>query len=182
MEILDQARKEAEEITAKAREEGKRVRESGEEALRLASRDAILKLKEAFHQEFENRVRSLVSFELKNLDFLQKLILEIARRSVPEGDGQPMELLLPGDEVSPEDLEGSVADVNEGTLSHFVLGLAADILREGLTFGVSEDADTGVKVRLLEDDVEIELTDETITDLLMQFMLPRFRAILDKGA
>ena len=182
MEILDQARKEAEEITAKAREEGKRVRESGEEALRLASRDAILKLKEAFHQEFENRVRQLVSYRLKDQTFMERLILEIAGRSVPKDDGQPMELLLPSDEVTPEDLEGGPGDVKEGTLSHFVLGLAGDVLREGVTFGVSDDADTGVKVRLLEEDVEIELTDETITDLLMQFMLPRFRAILEQGA
>ncbi len=182
MEILDQARQEAEEITAKARQEGKRTKESGEEALRLASRDTILKLKESFHQEFENRVRQLVAYRLKDQTFMERLILEIAGRSVPEDKGQPMELLLSGDEVTKEDLEGSVADVKEGTLSHFVLGLAGDVLREGMTFGVSDDADTGVKIRLLEEDVEIELTDETITALLMQFMLPRFRAILEQGA
>lgn len=182
MEILDQARKEAEEITAKARDDGKRTKESGEEALRLASRDAILKLKEAFHQEFENRVRQLVAYRLKDQTFMERLILEIAGRSVPEDKSQPMQLLLPGDEVTKEDLEGGVADVQEGTLSHFVLGLAGDVLREGMTFGVSDDADTGVKIRLQEEDVEIELTDETITALLMQFMLPRFRAILEQGA
>ena len=59
---------------------------------------------------------------------------------------------------------------------------AADVLREGLTFGVSDEAAAGVTVRLLEEDVEIELTDETVTALLMEYMLPRFRAILEQGA
>ena len=182
MEILDQARREAEQITAKARDEARRTKESGEEALRLASRDAILPLKESFHQEFENRVRQLVAYRLQDQSFLERLILEIARRSVPEDAGQSVQLLLPGDKVSAEDLQAHVEDVREGSLSHFVLGLAGDVLREGLTFSVSDDVQTGVKIRLQDEDVEIELTDETVTDLLMQFMLPRFRAILQQGA
>ena len=47
-------------------------------------------------------------------------------------------------------------EVEEGTLSHFVLGLAGDVLREGLSFGVSGDT-PGVRVRLVEDDVRARL-------------------------
>jgi V/A-type H+-transporting ATPase subunit E len=182
MAILDKANKEAEEILAKARQDAERTKESGNEALRLASRDVILKLKESFHQEFENKVRRLVAQRLEDQTFLERLILEVARRAMPEDEGKPMEVLLPAGEATEEELASSVSEVKEGTLSHFVLGLAADVLREGLTFGVSDEAETGVNVRLLEDDVEIELTDETVTALLMQFMLPRFRAILEQGA
>jgi V/A-type H+-transporting ATPase subunit E len=182
MAILDDARREAEDILAKARDEARRTKESGNEALRLASRDVILKLKESFHQEFENKVRRLVAYRLQDQTFLDRLILEIARRAVPEDKGQPMEVLLPGDAVTEEELQGKAGDIKEGTLAHFVRGLAADVLREGLTFGISDDTMAGVKVRLLEDDVEIELTDETVTALLMQYMLPRFRAILEQGA
>ena len=156
--------------------------EGGEEALRLASRDVIIKLKESFHQEFENRVRQLVGHKLRDQSFLERVILEIAGRSMPEDEGQAIELLLPAEDVSEEELHGSLSDVSEGSLGHFVLGLAADVLREGLTFGVSDETETGVKVRLLEEDVEVELTDETITALLMKYMLPRFRAILEQGA
>jgi len=182
MQILDDARREADEILAKARSESERTKESGHEALRLASRDVILKLKESFHQEFENRVRRLVAHRLQDQTFLDRLILEIARRAVPEDEGKPMEVLLPGDAVTVEQLQGAAGKAEEGTLAHFVLGLAADVLREGLTFGVSDETSAGVKVRLLEEDVEIELTDETVTALLMEYMLPRFRAILEQGA
>ena len=180
MTILDDAKREAEDIRAKARAEAAKTEENGNEALRLASRDVMLKLRESFHEEFENRVRKLVAFELKDLRFLEKLILEIARRSMPEDAGTSVQVLLPADEVTSEELAGSVTDVKEGTLGYFVLGLAADVLREGLTFGVSDDTTAGVRVQLVDDDVEIELTDETVTALLMQFMVPRFRAILEE--
>jgi V/A-type H+-transporting ATPase subunit E len=181
MEILDKARQEAEEILAKARKEAERVKANGDEALRLASRDVILKLKESFHQEFENKVRRLVGCKLKDQSFLERLILEIARRSMPEDHGQAIEILLPADESSRETSTSGKSKAKDDSLSQFVLGLAADVLREGLTFGESGDTGTGVTIRLLEEDVEIELTEETVTALLMQFMLPRFRAILEQG-
>jgi V/A-type H+-transporting ATPase subunit E len=182
MSLLDDARRQAEEILAQARAEAARVKESGNEALRQASRDVILKLKESFHDEFENKVRKLVAFELQDPKFLEQLILEIARKAVPADEGKPMRVLLPADMATEEELASNAADVQEGSLAHFVLGLSADVLREGLTFGVSEDAATGVCVRLVEDDVEIELTDETVTALLMQYMVPTFRAILEGGS
>jgi V/A-type H+-transporting ATPase subunit E len=180
MTILDDAKHKAEEILANARAEAKKTEENGNEALRLASRDVMLKLKESFHEEFEERVRKLVAFELKDLDFLKDLILQVASKSMPEDTGSAVRVLLPTDEVTPEELTGSVTDVKEGTLGHFVLGLAADVLREGLTFGVSDEAAAGVRIQLVDDDVEIELTEETVTALLMQFMVPRFRAILEE--
>lgn len=181
MEILDQARQEAEEILDKARREAAQIKHSGDEALRLASRDVILRLKESFHQEFENKVRNLVGCELKDQGFLERLILEISRRSMPEEEGKAIEILLPAGDISNGNLANESSDKNE-PLSQFVLGLAAEVLREGLTFGESESISTGVTIRLLEEDVEIELTDETVTALLMQFMLPRFRRILEEGA
>ena len=180
MTILDDAKREAEAILASARTEAEKTKENGNEALRLASRNVLLKLKESFHEEFGNRVRKLVAFELKDRDFLKQLILAIAQRSMPEDASSKVQVLLPGDEVTSEELTGSVTDVKEGTLGRFVLDLAADVLRQGLTFGVSEEAAAGVRVQLTDEDVEIELTDETITALLLQYMVPRFRAILEE--
>lgn len=181
MTILDDARREAEEIRARARAEAESVVANGNEALRLASRDVMLKLREAFHTEFERRVRQLVGFTLKDRQFLERLILEIARRAMPEDPDKRLSVLLPEGEVSPEELAREVSEVREGSLAHFVLGLAADVLREGLTFGVSDDPSPGVRVQIVEDDVQLELTDETIAALLLQYLAPRFRAILEKG-
>jgi V/A-type H+-transporting ATPase subunit E len=180
MTILDDAQREAEEILAKARAEAESIVENGNEGLRLASRDVILKLREAFHSEFENRVQQLVGFTLKDRKFLEQLILEVAREATPEDPTKRLNVLLPEGEVTEEELAAEVADVKEGSLAAFVLGLAADVLREGLSFGVSDDPSPGVRVQIVEDDVQLELTDETITALLLQYMAPRFRAILEK--
>jgi V/A-type H+-transporting ATPase subunit E len=61
-----------------------------------------------------------------------------------------------------------------------VLGLTADVLRDGLTFGVSDDPSPGIRIQIIEDDVQLELTDETLTTLLLQYLAPRYRAVLEK--
>lgn len=180
--LLEDARREADELLARARSEAAGIVENGNEALRLASRDVMLKLREAFHSEFEGRVRKLVAFTLEDRRFLEQLILEIAAKATPDDPAKRLNVLLPEDEVSEEQLAAEVDDVQEGSLAHFVLGLAADVLREGLTFGVSHDPSPGVRVQIVEDDVQLELTDETITALLLQYLAPRFRAILEHDA
>ena len=181
MTILDNARREAEEILAKARAEAESIVENGNEGLRLASRDVMLKLRESFHKEFESKVRQLVAFTLKDPKFLEQLILEVARRAMPQDESKRLKVLLPESDVSEEELAAEVSDVREGSLAAFVLGLASDVLREGLSFGVSDDPSPGVRVQIVEDDVQLELTEETITALLLQYLAPRFRAGLDKG-
>jgi len=179
-EILDEARAKADGVLHEARREADKMRISGEDALRLASRDAVLEFRESLSSEFTSKVRRLVSYTLQDQDFLQRLILEIARRAMPEDTGQRVELLLPNNLVTDEQLRGKPEEVAEGTLSHFVLGLAGDILREGLSFGVADDDTPGARIRLGDDDVEVELTDETISALLMQHLVPRFRAMMER--
>ena len=176
---LQEATSEAEKILLHAREEAQRTKTAGEDALRLACRDAVLKLQEAIGEDFESKVRRLVSHTLGDQEFLRKLILAIAKKAMPDESDEPLELLLPESLVTLEELQANPEEIKEGTLSHFVLGLASDILREGLSFGASGDT-PGVRVRLVNDDVEIELTDQTITALLMKHLVPRFRAIMQR--
>lgn len=181
MAILDSAKKEAEEILTKARQEARQLEQNGKQALGLASRDATLKLKESFQHEFRKRFGKLISFTLRDDDFLKRLILEVARKSVPAEEGSQVEVLLPASKVGSEDLEKSIDQVQQGTLSHFVLGLTGDQLREGVTFGASDTFTEGVRVRLTESDVEVDLSDETVSALLMRFLTPRFRVLVDSS-
>ena len=137
--VLKNATEEAENILAKARAEAKSLKIAGEDALRLACRDAVLKLQEAIGEDFESKVQRLVSHTLGDQKFLQKLILAVAQKSVPEDTKGSIEVLLPETAATVEELEANPEDLKRGTLSHFVLGLAGDILRDGLSFGVSGD-------------------------------------------
>ena len=58
--------------------------------------------------------------------------------------------------------------------------MAGDIVREGLSFDVADDETPGVRVRLVDQEVEVELTDETVSALLMEHLVPRFRAIIER--
>ena len=61
------------------------------------------------------------------------------------------------------------------------LVLGGGMLRDGMHFGVSEDGEAGIRVRLVEEDMQIDVTESAISQLLLRHMLPRFRALL-RGA
>jgi V/A-type H+-transporting ATPase subunit E len=110
--------------------------------------------------------------------FLQRLIQEVAGQAAPAIAGKSAELLLPAELVSLEDLRRRPEEAKPGTLMHFVLSLGGGMLREGVRFGVIDDGEPGIRVRLVEDDVRIDLTEKAVSELLLQHMLPRFRALL----
>lgn len=175
---LEKARLEAEQIVQKAREEAEHTKAAGAEAVRLAVRDAILELKSELVDNFAAQVRRLVTHTLKNEDVFKLLILEVAGRAKPD-ESKPAQVLLPKDVVGLEQLRRDPGEVKEGSLSHLVLSLTGDMLRDGVELGNRRDGSPGIRIHLTEDDVEIDLTDNTIADLLLQHLLPRFRAMLE---
>jgi V/A-type H+-transporting ATPase subunit E len=180
-DIIAAATRDAEAVSAKAKEEAGKLKAGGEDAVRLAMRDAVLTLEGDLIKEFDNRLRHLVKGVLVNPAFLQRLILEVASRVAPATAGKPAEILLPAELVSLDDLRRKPEEAKPGTLMHFVLSVGGTMLREGMSFGVADDGAAGIRVRLVDDDMQIDLTETAITGLLLQNMLPRFRALL-RGA
>jgi V/A-type H+/Na+-transporting ATPase subunit E len=177
-DIVAAAQREADAILVKAKEEAGKLKAAGEDAIRLAMRDTILSLEGDLLEEFQNRLRRLVKEVLADPAFLQRLILEVASRAAPAPTGARAELLLPAELVSQEDLRRKPEEAKPGTLMHFVLSLGGGMLRDGMSFGVADDGEAGIRVRLVDDDVQIELTESALSELLLQHMLPRFRALL----
>ena len=180
MEILDRAKAEAESLLSEARKQAAEFEASGKSALRMASRDVILSVREACHDEFRNRLRQFVKHRLSDQKLLEQMILELTAKNRPSDSTRQVSILLPSSQVSAEDLQKEVRDVQPGSLAAFVLGLTAEVLREGLTFGVSDDSGEGVRIKLLDDDVQLELTDQTITSVLMRYLAPRYRAVMQQ--
>ncbi len=179
IQIRDEAKDEATATVAAARAEADRIVQDGEEALRLASRDVLIQVRESCRHEFETKLGKLVHHTLQDQSFLQRMILEIVNKTKPEDPDQAVQVLLPETEVTEEELKREIGEVRPDSLAAFVMGLGGDILRDGLTFGVNHDVSSGIEVRLVDDDVKLELSDESITKLLLGYLAPRFRAILD---
>ncbi|MCA9773808.1 MAG: hypothetical protein KC466_15430 [Myxococcales bacterium] len=189
--LLEEAKRKAEEILAKARAEADVIVERGQsraaeieaatrDGLRLAARDAILDLKAQITEQFRLRLERLVSLRMRETEFTERLILEIAGRARREILGDlPIEVLLPRAVVDLDDLHEHPESIREGTLTHFALTLSTEMLREGVTLKVRADEGAGLRIRLMGEAIEVDLTEETVEAILLAHLLPRFRALLE---
>jgi V/A-type H+-transporting ATPase subunit E len=178
--ILSQAEEEAEQIRNQAREESDRLRRAGEEALNVAARDALLSLKTQLTQRFTVEVRRLVGMETRKQEVLQQLILEVAGRvKAQAAAARDLELLLPRDVVGFEELSRNPEELEKGILTHFVKLMADELLREGVTLGVARDGRGGIRLRLKEEGVVLDLSDEAVAGVILEHLQPRFRALLE---
>jgi V/A-type H+-transporting ATPase subunit E len=180
-EIIAAAHREAEGAVSQAREEAGKLRTAGDDAIRLALRDTMLSLEGTLIERFHDMLRRLVKGALQDPETLKRLVLEVAGSAAPSVTGRRAEVLLPASLVSLDDLRRNPEEAKPGTLMHFVLTLGGGLLREGVTFGAADDIEAGIRVKLTDDDMQVELTESAVSDLLLQHLLPRFRALL-RGA
>lgn len=180
--ILEEAKQQAEKIVTDARLEAQRLQKGGEDALNIAMRDIVLKLKAKLNETVSERVKQLIATELEREDFLKDLILEVAgnaRKDSAIDKAGKIRILLPKKLIGLEELREHPLELEEGSLSHFILNVASDVLREGVSFGESEEGKHGLRIHLEEKDILIDLSDERIAELLLEHLQPRFRAILE---
>jgi len=180
-DIVATANREAETIRVTAKEEAGKLKAAGEDAIRLAMRDTTLSLESGLINVFENSLGRLVKGTLTDPAFLQRMILEIAGKASAATSGEPVQMLLPAEIVSLDDLRRKPEEVKRGTLTHFVLSLGEGMLREGVSFGGAEDGTAGIRVKLVDGNMQVNLTESALTELLLRHMVPRFRALL-RGA
>jgi V/A-type H+-transporting ATPase subunit E len=155
---------------------------SGREALHIAARDTILDMKAMLMQRFTSDVERLVSAEMNERSLVQQLVLEIVqhiRQELDIKDDEDMEVILPRDVVGLEDLRRRPEKFEQDTLTHFVRSLTGGMLRKGVVFKASDDISAGIRVRLTDRNIEIDLTDESVAALLLEHLQPRFRALLE---
>ncbi|MDP2203379.1 MAG: hypothetical protein Q8K07_15250, partial [Methylicorpusculum sp.] len=75
-------------------------------------------------------------------------------------------------------LKKNPEELNQGILSRLTAAIAADLLREGVNFKISDQFSAGIQVKLDDQDIVIDLTDEAVSALLLEHLQPRFRALL----
>jgi V/A-type H+-transporting ATPase subunit E len=149
--------------------------------LRVATRDALLYLRTQLTQRFSVEVQRLVGEEVKKKEMLQQMILEIVGRVGGQtAAAKKVEILLPSDVVGLEELRQHPEELGRDELSQFVKAISQDMARgEGITFGVTDDKVPGLRVRLAEQGIVLDLSDQAIAALLLQHLQPRFRALLE---
>ena len=180
--IISDAKQEAAEIIKQARQEKASLESAGRDALMLAARDAHLKLREMVMTRFSDEVSRLVGQATSPDEFIAQLILQVAGKARQEAamDQSPvMTVELPKDVVGLDDLRRNPEELKEGTLAHIVLSVMANLLRDGITYRAVGDQSGGLKIYLQDGSVEVDLTDEAVTAVLLEHLQPRFRALLE---
>lgn len=178
--LLEEAREKAARIVADARTEAEQIETAGKEALRIATRDTILRFQQELMDYFNERVRRLVSEQLEDREILARLIVEVAStasRTAGVADADEIELYLPAEVVSVDELKRNRAEL-EGKLTQLVKGIAQVTWRDGVTFRALEPGTKGIRVHVTGKDLDVDLTAKAVADILLEHMQPRFRALM----
>jgi V/A-type H+-transporting ATPase subunit E len=174
-EIVGQAKAEAEAAREKARAEIDAHRTASLDALQLAARDTVLELKARVMARFEEFVKRLVVSATRDKELVRDIVLILAGHAAEEFV-KDKEIHV---RISSALLEGTTGPVlkEEGKLA--ILGLASDMLREGLELVSDKEIQGGARVQLVKDKLEIDLSDRAVSRMIAQRMLPRFKAIVE---
>lgn len=150
------ARREADDLLAQARERIRIEQDAALGAIRLAFRDSVLRLKEDFLQQFGERLHRRIQGELADPDLLRRLLVAVVQPLTADSP--------PGD----ADLEALACDGE------------ARMLAEGLLLLPGESG-SGLRIVLEASAIELHVTDEALTALMLEHLLPRVRRHLDGG-
>lgn len=173
--ILERAERERDELQRKAHREIEVEKQASRAAVHTAARDVILGLKSEVVASFEAHVHRLVSDTLRDPELMQTLVLVIAGRVAEEVTvGKEIEVVVSAllDEHAPD--EPMPAVVRDG-----ILGISHDMLREGVELRTSPKVSAGAKIQLVGEHIEIDLSEDAITEMLLAYLTPRFRWILE---
>lgn len=179
--ILARSCQEADSLLAEARARIKSEQEAGKAALRLAERDTLLELHAAIRRNFEHFVRRLVTRETSDVEFIRELVLalagQVAQRCI---EGRNARVFVDADLLAAHSAEADAESALGSALNARTLELSAEMLREGIELIPASGTGPGARVRLVDEDLELDLGDEAISRLLMRFLLPRFRHIIQE--
>jgi V/A-type H+/Na+-transporting ATPase subunit E len=181
-ELVAQAEAKAKQRMDDAAQEANRLKRAGEEALKVAMRDAILELKEDLSSRFAQQVQGVVAKLSTDEELLKSMILAVASRARSEAgidNAKQLEIILPRTVVGLDELRRNPRELREGALSQFALASAADMLRTGVTFTRSSDDAGGIRVVLKDTGVLVDLTDAAVAGVILRHLQPRFRALLE---
>ncbi len=175
-QLVADAQAQADEMRQKASAEIASVKHAALEALKMAARDSELQLEAEVLSAFQRHVKRLMEPVTHDGAFIRALVLVLAGQAVEEHLKDKQLQILVSDLLAGKERENPELDkfVREG-----VLGISGDLLREGVELIPSSEVPGGARVRVVGEELEIDLSDEAVAKLLRKHLLPRYRAILE---
>ncbi len=162
--ILEEARKEAEAIVGKARKDAEELSAKVSNDIRMASSQSM----QATRMDIENLVVSkMVDTDVKkamsSADFLKEVITAVARNFSAQ-ESSDISLVLP--------------EALKGELEPFVKNELGKILGKGVEASFSKKIAGGFRIAPKDGGYFISMTDETMKELIGEYLRPATRKIL----
>ncbi|MGR8931370.1 MAG: hypothetical protein ACU836_12065 [Gammaproteobacteria bacterium] len=179
--LIGEAEQEAKNIVGKAQAEADALKNAGVDALNLAGRDALLRLRDTLLGSFSQEVQRVVREHMASETSIEQLVLALAgqvRQKTGLDEHDEMTIILPEAVIGVEELRKKPEELQQGALSHLTAAIANDLLRKGVSFDVSDEFKAGLQIRLEGNAMQIDFTDEAVSTLLLAHLQPRFRALL----
>jgi V/A-type H+/Na+-transporting ATPase subunit E len=173
--MLSDTRLEVERMHEQARTEIASNHAAALEALKLSARDTVLHLESKVSSAFEVFVQRLVTSATCDEQFIQAMVLVLAGHVEKELIGDNEIKIL----ISESLLNGQANEKLNALAKQSILALSSEMLREGVELVPSSEIQGGASVRLVNEKLEIDLSDKAIAKLLYQRCLPRFKAIFE---
>ncbi len=180
--LVEKAEADAKALVEGARREAESLRQAGHDALEVAARDTILDVKDRLAKRFAGDVERAVSAATRDEELLRRMILEIVGRARAESgvdDASEVEVILPRTAVGLDELRRRPEEMQAGSLAHFVAASAGEMLRAGISFARAEDDEGGLRLRLVDRAVTVDLSDRAVAEAILVHLQPRFRALLE---
>jgi V/A-type H+-transporting ATPase subunit E len=180
--IINEASREAQQLIDAAKAEAEAVKIAGEDALKLAARDAFLTLKDMLSGRFIREVKRVVGNKMTDEKFLGELILALAgqvRDKTALDLAQHILIQLPERQVGVAELRSNTEELQEGALSRYVIDLATNMLHSGVELDGSGRHKSGLLLKLLDEEIVIDFTDDAVAKLLLEHLQPRFQALME---
>lgn len=181
---LNQAREDAKILIDQAHDEIQKEKRAVEDALSLAARNMRLELRQLLINRFKEEVKRLIHKELTNESTIRQLILILTMdtaQQLQEFKEKEIEIQLPEAVLDFDKIRKNPKLLENDPLKQLVQGATSQMLKKGINLTVRTDNNNivGVKVRIVDENIEMDLTEEAISELLFKHIQPRFRALLE---
>lgn len=160
--ILQDSKKNAAKIIENAQKEATVFEEKSKLAIKQAARDTELLVKEKLTDLFDRVFKKEVSKALAP-EFLQKLIFQM----VNKWDHKTHTEIVLNEE-------------DKSKLESLLFSSLKEELRETISIKVSDNVSKGFRIRLENEDLYYDFSDESIADILKSFLNPRLKEIMDE--
>ena len=162
--IIEKAQKEAAAIKDEMHQLIEDEKKASNEAMKMALRDAVLTLKAQLSLQFKAHLQNLITHKLSDNTFLEEMLLTITKSSLSDKE-ESLEIIISEIENSKEKQD------------KFIKEIASDMFRHKVRLGKTNQK--GIKISLLDDEAEIDLTEEALTDLIYHLLAPRYYELFE---